>query len=103
MLSKNQQKPIAHQQAQGNPSTGSGANPEGVRLSSAEVQRRGIEGMVLEALPAANFKIKLHSGEEVIGYLAGKMRMYYIKVLPGDRVLVELSPDGKRGRIVRRL
>lgn len=65
--------------------------------------KKPIEGMVVESLPAANFKIQLASGEEIIGYLAGKMRMYYIKVLPGDRVLVELSPDGRRGRIVRRL
>jgi len=65
--------------------------------------KKPIEGIVMESLPAANFKIKLASGDELIGYLAGKMRMYHIKVLPGDRVLVELSPDGKRGRIVRRL
>jgi translation initiation factor IF-1 len=65
--------------------------------------KKPVEGIVLESLPAANFRIKLSSGEEIIGYLAGKMRIYYIKVLPGDRVLVELSPDGKRGRIVRRL
>lgn len=56
-----------------------------------------------EALPAANFRIRISPDEEILAYLAGKMRMYYIKVLPGDRVLVELSPDGKRGRIVRRL
>lgn len=59
--------------------------------------------MVLEALPGASFRVRVSPEQEIIGYLAGKMRMYYIKVLPGDRVLVELSPDGKRGRIVRRL
>ncbi len=69
----------------------------------AKDKPKPIEGMVVEALPATSFKIKLASGEEILGYLAGKMRMYYIKVLPGDRVLVELSPDGERGRIVRRL
>ena len=67
-----------------------------------KIQKKSIEGIVIEALPATNFKVKIGQ-EEIIGYLAGKMRMYYIKVLPGDRVLVELSSDGKRGRIVKRL
>ncbi|MBI4993336.1 translation initiation factor IF-1 [Candidatus Wolfebacteria bacterium] len=62
-----------------------------------------IEGVVLEALPSLMFKVKLSTGEELLAYLAGKMRLHYIKVLPGDRVLLELSPDGGRGRIVRRL
>ncbi len=62
-----------------------------------------IEGMVVEALPGANFKVKLGDGKEILAYLAGKMRMYHIKVLPGDKVSIELSPDGNRGRIVRRL
>ena len=57
----------------------------------------------MEALPSLTFKIKIGNGEEVLAYLAGKMRLHYIKVLPGDRVLLELSPDGKRGRIVRRM
>ncbi|MBI3638201.1 translation initiation factor IF-1 [Candidatus Wolfebacteria bacterium] len=74
---------------------------------SAKILKKAIEGIVIEALPATNFKIKISDSpageEEVIGYLAGRMRMYYIKVLPGDRVLVELSPDRKRGRIVKRL
>ncbi|MBI2514721.1 translation initiation factor IF-1 [Candidatus Wolfebacteria bacterium] len=64
---------------------------------------KAVQGIVTEALPAANFRIRISPDEEILAYLAGKMRMYYIKVLPGDRVLVELSPDGKRGRIVRRL
>ncbi|MCX6702906.1 MAG: translation initiation factor IF-1 [Candidatus Wolfebacteria bacterium] len=65
--------------------------------------KKSAEGIVLEALPATNFKIKISEGQEIIGYLAGKMRMHHIKVLPGDRVLLELSPDGERGRITRRL
>jgi len=65
--------------------------------------KKPAEGIVLEALPATNFKIKISEDQEIIGYLAGKMRMHHIKVLPGDRVLLELSPDGKRGRITRRL
>lgn len=62
-----------------------------------------IEGMVIEALPGASFKVRIGGDKEVLAYLAGKMRMYHIKVLPGDKVFLELSPDGNRGRIVRRL
>lgn len=65
--------------------------------------KKPIKGIVVEALPATTFKVKAESGEEILAYLAGKMRLHYIKILPGDHVLVELSPDGKRGRIVRRL
>ncbi|MBU4298903.1 translation initiation factor IF-1 [Patescibacteria group bacterium] len=60
-------------------------------------------GRVIEALPNLNFKIKLDSGEEILCHLAGKLRLYRIKVLPGDRVTVEVSQyDEKRGRIVYR-
>ena len=62
-----------------------------------------VEGIVIEALPSATFKVKISDSEEALTYPSGKMRMYHIKVLPGDRVLVELSDDRKRGRIVRRL
>jgi len=62
------------------------------------------EGVVEEALPAATFKVKLQSGEVILAHLAGKMRIYRIKVVPGDRVIVELTPyDPNRGRIVRRI
>lgn len=62
------------------------------------------EGQVIEALPAATFRVLLQDGKEVIGHLSGKMRVNYIKVLVGDRVLVEFSPyDDSRGRIVKRL
>jgi len=62
------------------------------------------EGRVLETLPNTNFRVELDSGEEIIAYLAGKMRRFRIKVLPGDRVRVEMSShDKKRGRIVYRL
>ena len=62
-------------------------------------------GQVIEALPNLNFKVKLDdSGKEVLVHLAGKLRMYRIKILPGDRVLLEMSPyDETRGRIVYRL
>ncbi len=60
-------------------------------------------GIVVEALPNLNFKIKLDSGQEILCHLAGKLRLYHIKVLPGDRVQVEVSQyDEKRGRIVYR-
>ena len=57
----------------------------------------------MEALPDTTFRIKLDNGREILAYLAGKMRMNYIRVMIGDRVSLELSPDGTRGRIVRRL
>lgn len=60
-------------------------------------------GQVIEALPSANFKVKLDNGNEVLCHLAGKLRIYKIKILTGDRVTVELSPyDEKRGRITFR-
>lgn len=61
------------------------------------------EGTVLEALPALAFKVRLTTGEELLAHLAGKLRLYHIRVVPGDRVQVDVSPDGGRGRIVRRL
>jgi len=62
-----------------------------------------VTGTILEALPNTNFRVQLEDGHEVLAYLAGKMRLNYIKVMIGDKVTLELSPDGKRGRIVRRL
>jgi translation initiation factor IF-1 len=62
-----------------------------------------VEGMVVEALPATQFRVRLDTGHEVLAYLSGKMRKYYIRILLGDRVRVELSPyDLTRGRIVYR-
>lgn len=60
-------------------------------------------GRVLEALPSTHFKVLLDDGGEIIAHLAGKLRVHRIKVLPGDRVTVEMTPyDEKRGRIVYR-
>lgn len=60
-------------------------------------------GQVIETLPNANFKVKLDDGKEVLCHLAGKLRIYRIKILPGDRVTVEMTPyDETRGRIVYR-
>jgi len=61
------------------------------------------DGEVIEALPNAQFRVRLENGHEILGLLSGKMRMYFIKILPGDRVKVELSPyDLSKGRIVYR-
>jgi translation initiation factor IF-1 len=69
-----------------------------------EKGRERAEGVVLEALPGLTFRVRT-SGEdhEVLAHLSGKMKLHYIRVLPGDRVLVELGPDRRRGRIIRRL
>ncbi len=62
------------------------------------------EGRVLEALPGLLFRVQFAGAEEpILAHLAGKMKIHNIRVLAGDRVLVEMSPDGTRGRIVRRL
>ncbi len=62
-----------------------------------------LEGKVVEALPNAMFRVQLDTGHMVLAHVSGKMRMNFIRILPGDRVLVELSPyDLTRGRIVYR-
>jgi translation initiation factor IF-1 len=62
-----------------------------------------MEGTVVEALPGTQFRVKLDNGHQVLAYLAGKMRKYYIRILLGDRVSVEMSPyDLTRGRITFR-
>ena len=60
-------------------------------------------GTVFEALPSTNFRVRLDSGEELLCHLAGKLRIHRIKILPGDKVTVEMTPyDQSRGRIVYR-
>jgi translation initiation factor IF-1 len=60
-------------------------------------------GVVIEGLPNANFKVRLEDGSEVLAHISGKMRINFIKILPGDRVTLELSPyDSTRGRITFR-
>ncbi len=62
-----------------------------------------LEGTILEALPNAMFKVELENGHVILGHISGKMRMNYIKILPGDKVVVQVSPyDLSRGRIVYR-
>jgi translation initiation factor IF-1 len=68
-----------------------------------EEEKIQVEGTVVEALPGTQFKVKLEAGPVVLAYLSGKMRKYYIRILLGDRVRVEMSPyDLTRGRIVYR-
>lgn len=62
-----------------------------------------LEGTVVESLPNAMFKVELENGHSVLGHISGKMRRHYIRILPGDRVQVELTPyDLTRGRITYR-
>jgi len=62
-----------------------------------------VEGTIIEALPGTQFKVRLENGHDVLAYLSGRMRKYYIRILLGDRVKVEMSPyDLTRGRIVFR-
>lgn len=62
-----------------------------------------VEGKVLEPLPNAMFKVELDNGHVVLAHVSGKMRMHFIKILPGDKVTIELSPyDLSRGRIIYR-
>ncbi len=62
-----------------------------------------MQGEVLETLPSATFRVKLENGHVVLGYISGKMRMHYIRILPGDKVTVEMTPyDLSRARIIYR-
>jgi len=63
-----------------------------------------VTGVVIEALPATTFKVKLADGREILAYLSGKMRKHHIRIVQGDKVSVEMTPyDDRRGRISRRL
>jgi translation initiation factor IF-1 len=62
-----------------------------------------VEGTILEALPNAKFRVELENGHRVLAHVSGKMRMYFIRILPGDKVKMELSPyDLTKGRIIYR-
>lgn len=65
-------------------------------------KKQKVIGSVIEALPDATFRVQLDDGTVVLAYLAGKMRLRYIKVMVGDKVSMELSPDRQRARIVYR-
>lgn len=63
-----------------------------------------VEGVIEETLPSTTFKVKLDNGHSILAHISGRMRVNYIRLLPGDRVLVEMSPyDLTKGRIVQRL
>jgi translation initiation factor IF-1 len=63
-----------------------------------------LEGVVVETLPSTTFRVELDNEHEVLAHISGKMRVHYIRLLPGDRVLVEMSPyDLTKGRITQRL
>ena len=81
-----------------------GSNPfEGISWSLPKKDAIEVEGTVVEPLPNAMFRVKLENDHVVLAHISGKMRMHYIRILPGDRVLVELSPyDLTRGRVVYR-
>lgn len=62
-----------------------------------------VQGTILETLPNAMFKVELENGQQILAYVSGKMRMHFIKILPGDKVTIELSPyDLTKGRITYR-
>lgn len=62
-----------------------------------------VEGIVIETLPSCMFRVKLKDGREILAHISGRMRMHFIRLLPGDKVLVEMTPyDQFRGRIIRR-
>lgn len=74
---------------------------EGLRMAKEDVIE--VEGTVKEPLPNAMFKVQLDNGHEVLAHISGKMRMHFIRILPGDKVKLEISPyDLSRGRIVYR-
>ncbi len=63
-----------------------------------------LEGIIIETLPSTTFRVKLDNGHEVLAHISGRMRVHYIRLLPGDRVLLEMSPyDLSKGRVTQRL
>lgn len=70
----------------------------------AKEEKISLDAEVTEALPDARFKVKLENGQEILAYVSGKMRKHFIRILPGDKVQVEVSPyDMTKGRITYRL
>jgi translation initiation factor IF-1 len=73
------------------------------RKGIAKEEAIEVEGMIVEPLPNAMFRVELENGHRILAYISGKMRMHYIRILPGDKVKVALSPyDLERGRIIFR-
>ena len=74
-----------------------------VKEHAPKEEKIEVQGKILEALPNASFRVEIPNGHVVLAHICGKMRMHYIKILPGDKVKVELSPyDLTRGRITYR-
>tara|TARA_B100000470_G_C19486222_1_gene256657 strand:+ start:191 stop:535 length:345 start_codon:yes stop_codon:yes gene_type:complete len=85
------------------------SNPGNSITDDAEAQPKvkddkiEVEGSIIEALPSATFRVKLDNGHEIMAHISGKMRKFFIRIMPGDKVNVELSPyDLTRGRIIYR-
>ena len=96
---------LTAQQSKGQPRSGADHHP--IERSAEDMPKKDgaieIEGTVVESLPNAFFRVELDNGHKVLAHISGKMRMHYIRILPDDRVVVELSPyDLSRGRIVYR-
>ena len=76
------------------------------RATAANMAKEDViqmQGEIMETLPNATFRVKLENGHVILGHISGKMRMHYIRILPGDKVTVELTPyDLTRGRIIFR-
>ncbi len=72
-------------------------------MPSGAKKNPAVGGTVTEALPDTLFRVRLDSGEEILAYLAGRMRLHRIRVLIGDRVSLEIDPYGGKGRIIKRL
>jgi len=73
------------------------------KQNTSKLKKNRVDGVILEALPSASFKVKLEDGSEILAYLSGNIKRFRIKILPGDKVTVEMSPyDKTRGRIVYR-
>lgn len=93
-----------HCRAHARRSSSAPRGPTGGRvLAKSKEDAIVLEGTVTESLPNANFRVELDNGHEVLAHISGKMRMHYIRILPGDKVQVELTPyDLSRGRITYR-
>ena len=75
-----------------------------IRRQFMEKEIIKLEGTIIETLPSTTFKVKLENGHEILAHISGRMRVNYIRLLPGDKVLVEMSPyDLTKGRIIQRL
>jgi len=96
-------RPLAASRRLPLPHAGEWSTRLGNLVRMAKEEKIEMEGEVTEALPNTMFKVKLDNDHEVLGHISGKMRRHYIRILPGDRVKIELSPyDLDRGRITYR-